>query len=494
MSGLVCAALLVTADFSSAQTRYFVNVAGGGGGSCGGGLPIGRCWADPYLTLQDALLNPLLLPGSEIWVARGTYYPVNPLPTGQPSGAQQATSFVVPEGVLVYGGFVGTETLLSQRSGPFDQTILSGDIDQSLSTTPADTDTIVTIATPGFGTRVDGFTIRNAWADGPSGLLSHGGGVAVDGMGSFVSPAPLLANLSIEWCNALEGGGGIYATSSFDAKYCVVHSCIATGGAQGTIQGLGGGILLEGDLFAQLYSLTLYNNRAWRGGGLAVAFEYETGRLESQNLIIRDNLGAEGGGVHLRAAPGLNTLMGRTQFNNATIAYNQTAGPMASIGGAGMWYDAPLLSSQGSLIYNSIIWGNVHTAGGVPAISSIRLAGTVLPDIRSSDVELPGTGTVPGLNNINQVPLFQDIPNRLLRLLPASPCVDAGDDSLLLGDPLDLDENPTTVIVPRDNGRTQPREIPIVTGVPTGVEGGAVVPGICGMGALETGDNEQGEL
>ena len=91
----------------------------------------GTSWTDAYPSLQDALAAP---PGSrcdeafsQIWVAAGTYYPdeINGTDTDN-----RNSSFVMKSDLAIYGGFEGTETLLSQRNMAANETILSGDIDQ----------------------------------------------------------------------------------------------------------------------------------------------------------------------------------------------------------------------------------------------------------------------------------------------------------------------------------------------------------------------------
>ncbi|HRD82490.1 MAG TPA: choice-of-anchor Q domain-containing protein, partial [Saprospiraceae bacterium] len=81
----------------------------------------GSSWTDAFTDLQSALGS--TCPNiTEIWVAAGTYKPT--------SGTDRNISFVMKNGVAIYGGFSGngTETLLSQRNWTTNVTILSGDI------------------------------------------------------------------------------------------------------------------------------------------------------------------------------------------------------------------------------------------------------------------------------------------------------------------------------------------------------------------------------
>src|SRR5262249_14970416 len=78
----------------------------------------GSNWTNAYTSLQSALS--VASNGAEIWVATGTYLPT--------SGTDRSASFTLKSGVAVYGGFAGTETLLSQRNWATNVAILSGDI------------------------------------------------------------------------------------------------------------------------------------------------------------------------------------------------------------------------------------------------------------------------------------------------------------------------------------------------------------------------------
>ncbi len=78
----------------------------------------GTSWQNAYTDLETALDN---TSSGELWVAQGVY---------SPGGASPDSSSVFPVSgnVALYGGFVGTETSLSQRDPDAHPTILSGDI------------------------------------------------------------------------------------------------------------------------------------------------------------------------------------------------------------------------------------------------------------------------------------------------------------------------------------------------------------------------------
>ena len=79
----------------------------------------GPGWARGHRDLQDALAA--AKPGTEIWVAAGTYKPDR-------GTGDRTASFQLKSGVALYGGFAGGETRRDQRDAKKNKTILSGDL------------------------------------------------------------------------------------------------------------------------------------------------------------------------------------------------------------------------------------------------------------------------------------------------------------------------------------------------------------------------------
>lgn len=95
----------------NAQTVVYVDVDASGNND-------GTSWANAYNSLHDALNNTNIA-GAEIWIAEGTYKPVN-----------SSTPFLNQYGVNIFGGFVGTELTKADRNvDPWLHPVyLSGDI------------------------------------------------------------------------------------------------------------------------------------------------------------------------------------------------------------------------------------------------------------------------------------------------------------------------------------------------------------------------------
>jgi len=113
--------------------------------------PDGQSWATAYTSLGDALARNLA-GKTEIWVARGVYYPSGDV--------EREATFTLVSGIEVYGGFKGTEVRKEQRNWLKNTTILSGEIgDQSVLT-----DNVYHVVTGADDAILDGFIIRDGYA------------------------------------------------------------------------------------------------------------------------------------------------------------------------------------------------------------------------------------------------------------------------------------------------------------------------------------------
>ena len=229
----------------SARAAGILYVTPSGAGNC-------ASWA-AACGLQTALTT--AVSGDEIWVATGTYKPT--------TNTDRTVSFVLKNGVAVYGGFAGAETVRTQRNPTTNVTILSGDIDNNDSQTPIITNltTVTGNATNsysvviGSGTNntaiLDGFTITGGNANA---LSSERGGGMYNNSGS-----PALANVIFIGNNASQEGGGIYNYHSNP----LLENMTFNGNAAGNS---GGGMYSDGSSPLLLNS-TFSNNTAGISGG-----------------------------------------------------------------------------------------------------------------------------------------------------------------------------------------------------------------------------------
>lgn len=154
--GLFAMGAPIAAD---AGTTVYVNARAPVGGN-------GQDWAHAYTSLQDGLAAAAQTSGAhQIWVATGTYRP----------GTNPNASFKVTDQTLIYGGFFGTETSLSQRNIAANPTTLSGDLagndiadrnDPGYATSRADNAFHVVTIEDSATVTLDGLTISGGSAHG----------------------------------------------------------------------------------------------------------------------------------------------------------------------------------------------------------------------------------------------------------------------------------------------------------------------------------------
>ena len=89
----------------------------------------GSTWTNAYTDLQDAIDNQC--GGLDIWVAAGTYLPTKDHTGNSSPSNNRDKTFHLGTDMKIYGGFDGTETLLSQRNAATNITILSGDFNDN---------------------------------------------------------------------------------------------------------------------------------------------------------------------------------------------------------------------------------------------------------------------------------------------------------------------------------------------------------------------------
>ncbi|MCF7832327.1 MAG: DUF1565 domain-containing protein [Candidatus Marinimicrobia bacterium] len=168
-------------------------------------------WQGAYENLQDALSA--ASNGDEIWVAQGTYYP----------GADRGDSFILKEGVKLYGGFYGGESMLQDRDIHANPTILSGDIGISGNVSDNAYHVVRYSGSLTNATILDGFTIRDGNANDGNG----GGGLLLEN-----GAAPLIRNCHFYLNQSADGGGAVLLNNGVKFEYCLFESNSASmGGA-----------------------------------------------------------------------------------------------------------------------------------------------------------------------------------------------------------------------------------------------------------------------
>ncbi|WP_342329917.1 putative Ig domain-containing protein [Pedobacter sp. FW305-3-2-15-E-R2A2] len=290
-----------TIDISTGSGRLYVHQSATGDNN-------GSNWANAFTDLQTAFGQSS--GGDEIWVAKGTYSP----------GLLVSSFFTLKEGVKVYGGFAGTETLLSERDSlairGTNETILDG------SQGKPSYHVVYNAAALTNATILDGFTIQ--------------GGNALAGYGGYYN-------------NANYNGAGIYNTAGAAVfNHLWIKNNVASYGA---------GLYHSGN--ASYTNIIFSNNRTMgqysRGSAVynAGGFKLNNGVFENNKIIESASYPGYGAALFNAGLAELNNV----KFNNNTITNGQ-GGAIYSNSGASL------------TITNASFTGNKSTTGGAVFIAN----------------------------------------------------------------------------------------------------------------------------
>lgn len=345
--------LLAGQAYIQAKTIHYVKVGGTGNGTS---------WNNASGNIQDMIDRAET--NDEIWIAGGTYYP-----THQTSVKDELSkTFLLRNGIHLYGGFAGNETSIDQRLkvdpegngiiAPWDfanKTILSGDID----------------GVPDSWTRV-------IWADNIWWWLVSGNGGNCSGRvitcSADVTSETILDGLSVTGGN----NGGIRTLGNTMIQNCQVYGntgnrgvynsigkvidCYIYNNADAGIQNING--VVSGCLITFNANVNVNNGMQTTAGGGAI-----NDKGEMYNCVIRNNSVAThyngstsytvdskayGGGIYNKSGKIDRCIV----TNNSAYSLNgATAGSMLSAFayGGGIF-------SLGGTISNSCIFNNTATA------------------------------------------------------------------------------------------------------------------------------------
>jgi len=379
--------------------------------STASGANNGTSWVNAFTSLQSALTA--AVSGDEIWVAAGTYKPT--------ATADRTMSFALKNGVGVYGGFAGTETMRSQRNPTANITILSGDIgtvgvgtDNSYHVVTSDS----TVTATGI---LDGFTVTGGQADGATDPIDRGGGVYIN----LGSPAFVRCIFSNNYAGN-RGGGVRVAAGSPSFTNCTFQGNFAQ--SAGDLMPGGGGLSAASVGSMQVTGCVFRGNSVGNttaGGGIDV-----TDNTTVVNSVVAQN-----------SPNGANFSSTGNSFINSTVANN---------GNYGIVFFA-----TSNAITNSIVWNNPTGA--------LFLGPSASVSISYSDIQ----GGFAGTGNISGNPLFAGAPGDL-RLGSGSPAIDSGNNAAVPG-----------------GVTTDVAGLPRFFDDPAAPNGGAGTPPIVDMGAYE---------
>lgn len=409
---IVCL-LGLTVQLPAWASRYHVNIAASGAGT-------GLTWANAFTDLQEALS--IVIPGDEIWVAAGQYRPT--------TGTNRAVSFVLRNGVDIYGGFAGTETAIDQRDLLNNPSTLNGDIGE-LGLASDNSHSVLTANNITTSIVLDGFRIIN----GNNTNGNHGGGLRVT---NALGGELLVRNCRFLNHQSFNYGGAIYlAAANLRVENCEFQNNTSSNG----------GAIENGNNNGGYSNLTLRDcvfkgNSANSGACLDNTVRYETlvidrcfftNNLSANSVIVIDDfvsaklmnsaiIGNSVNGFSSRVLR-VNSFGSSTppfDMINCTIAHNRNTTTSTLQG------EMVRLEDNHLRVTNCIIYGNTPFAG--------RQLNNG-PQVRNSLVQ---GGHLNGIAILNADPEFIapnatapsnfDATSFDYTLQPSSPCINVGDN------------------------------------------------------------------
>ena len=373
----------------------------------------GTSWANAYTELATALtaVNTSTTV-TEIWIAAGTY---------TPHANDRTVQFTVSkDNVSIYGGFNGTETVLSDRDMSLihstNETLLSGDLlgdddtNITFDNTTRDDNSLRIVEIHGDAITLDGITIANGYANLTSGAVGrYGAGLLTDdSVGTFTVRNSVIRD------NVAFFGAGIQVLTNINNSRITFDACIFD------------------------------NNLSIRGAAFYVAPKSNRELFFTlSNSLLKNNKTADdptkqrsgqGGAAGMMHAHYLSSKINATVVNN-TFVHNENLGSDSNS-------DFPVLSVSknygttnagytGFNFSNNIFWSNITSLGNTSKAIGKVFYSFVTPDIYNSIDEV-GFSNIPTNkkhNTSNANPGFYDAGNENFTLLYSSPAINTGNTS-----------------------------------------------------------------
>ncbi|MFL2833655.1 MAG: right-handed parallel beta-helix repeat-containing protein, partial [Coraliomargaritaceae bacterium] len=387
-------------------------------------------WETAYNDLQDALAMTVSGRGDQVWIAQGTYYPID---INNQAEFDRTATFYIKDHVSLYGGFIGSETDLAQRDWESYPTILSGEIWQdqsywSVHVTTIDNNTVI----------FDGITITKGNANGTDNNTDRA--AAVYGGGNVTA-----TNCTFSGNSA--NSGGVAYSGTWTATNCTFSgnsadiggvayrgtwtatNCTFTGNSAGD-----GGVAYNVTWTAT--NSTFSGNSAGRSGGVACF-----GTWTATNCTFSGNSGVSSGVAYYVTWTATNSTFSGNSARNGGVAQSGTWKILNNIfhdnSGTGVFNGVTLYASTSTSpspfearAYNLIEGGSAAFVGGANSIPESYLldADPLFVNIADPD----GPDDIWGTEDDG------------LRLQSSSQAIGLGDASFLPADTYDLDGDDDT--------------------------------------------------
>jgi Secretion system C-terminal sorting domain len=331
--------------FSGYSAIIYVNTNAAGANN-------GTSWTNAYSDLQDALS--IAFVNDEIWVAAGTYKPTQ--------SNDRLLSFVMKNGVDMYGGFQGTETTIVERNIAANPTYLSGDIGATGDNTD-NTRKVVKMQNMTTPFIFDGFRVVSGYDESGSGkgagmyvfnnpgtdisikntilynnyAYHSGGGMIIDNSNTTFNNCEFLYNSSFNY-----GGGAIYSANVSNSNI-YLYDCkfIGNNSRQRPV------INFDGDELVMERN-TISSNTSSSSGNI-INVSHGVLKFEINNSLIVGNLVEDGGSSVISS---YTSDLNSSSLTNVTICHNRNSSSFD------VYAEAIYQSNSAMIISNCIIYGN----------------------------------------------------------------------------------------------------------------------------------------
>ncbi|WP_033960174.1 choice-of-anchor Q domain-containing protein [Psychroserpens jangbogonensis] len=366
------------------------------------GLNTGVNWQNAFVLLEDALA--VAQDEDKIWIAGGTYTP--------PTGSRSNRFTITQNDLEIYGGFVGTETLLSERNFITTESIMSGDINNddsgvSYNGNGRDENAYHVVKIDGNNILLDGIVVEGGQANATSGDDRFGGAI----FKSYTVTDLRLKNSTFR-NNFAIAGAAVY--SRFDSGG---HLDIQNSSFHYNLCSYGGGVYTATGA-SQVYSVTIANSLFYSN--------------TSQNNTGTN--GYTGSAIWLRASGSGVTLT--SNIVNCTFAENTDIGTQASTQRGAVSLSKGTGSAHSTTISNTIFYGNKGASNVVtPALTRGHTTFVNAISVDNSIAEDDFSTVPPSVkNNTSNVdPLFANVLTNDYTLTASSPAVNTGDNTYVIG-------------------------------------------------------------
>jgi hypothetical protein len=386
-----------TVDLGAYEYRGIIYVKKGSTGTNG------LSWGDALSELSDAITKANATNASvagtitDIWVAAGTYYP-----TAVPEwGGTRDQAFIMPANIKVYGGFVGTESNVTQRDYLTNETILSGDLGADNS---AGNNAYHVVAYSGnVGTaELNGFTIKDGYADDGATKTFNGNSINRNTGAGIVchTSSPSLQNLKISNCYTNDNGAGVFCyQSSPTINNCQIFSNQAARE--------GGGIFITDSSAPYISNCKIYNNAISNSNGGGFKCKNNC-NAQIFNCLFYGNTATGSGGAIDNDGGVLNLINSTIVNNSVSVSYGNGGGVFVESGNT--------LNIKNCIIWGNTVNGSVNNADGSN--------GSTLNFTTSLVESKTATGIISNSN-----PLFCNVGTNDYTLTKFSPAINKGTNS-----------------------------------------------------------------